>query len=98
VKLIFSDRAVDDLEQIGHYIRRDAPEAARRHIQRLIDRVRQVVRFPNSGRVVPEFQESDLREVIEGNYRIVYEVNDKKKTITVITIFESHHLLAKKSK
>ena len=93
MKLVFSERAISDLEQIGHYISKKAPDAARRHVQKLIDRARQAVQFPSSGRLVPEYQELSLREFIEGNYRIVYEISEKKRTITVVTIFESHHLM-----
>ena len=91
MKLIFSDRAISDLEQIGCYISKNSPETARRHVQKLINRARLAARFPKSGRVVPEYQEDNLRELIEGNYRIVFEIHKKKKTVTIITIFESHH-------
>jgi len=41
--------------------------------------------------VVPELRREDVREVIEGNYRIVYRVT--KASVEVLTVFEGHHLL-----
>lgn len=96
MKLTFSDRALSDLEAIGTFIERDSPDAARRHLQKLVERTKQLEKFPESGRIVPEFQEPQLRELIEGNYRIVYELFQKKSVIIIITIFESHKLLKKR--
>ena len=44
-----------------------------------------------SGRIVPEYRRQDLREVLQGNYRIVYLV--RKDAIEVVTVFEGHRLL-----
>ncbi len=94
MKLLFSDRALNDLGQIGDYISKDAPETARKHVQKLIDRTKQAIQHPKLGRIVPEYQEEKLREFIEGNYRIVYEIDEKKSAIIVVTIFESHLLIS----
>ncbi len=94
MKLIFSDRALSDLEQIGDYISREAPENARRYVQKLINRAHKITLFVNAGRIVPEYQDEQLREVIIDHYRMVYEINRTKKKITIITIFESHHLIS----
>ena len=47
--------------------------------------------MPHAGRVVPEFDRDDIREVIVGNYRIVYRV--RATEVLVLTVFESHKLL-----
>ena len=47
--------------------------------------------MPHSGRVVPEFAQEDIREVIVGNYRIVYRI--EAKDVVVLTVFEGHKLL-----
>ncbi|MGK5084349.1 type II toxin-antitoxin system RelE/ParE family toxin [Bdellovibrionota bacterium FG-1] len=93
MKLIWSERAWNDLIQIGEFIAQSAPQNARKHTQLLLDRAKQAAQLPQSGRVVPECVEENLRELIEGNYRIVYEIDSKKKTVTVITVFEGHQLL-----
>jgi toxin ParE1/3/4 len=94
MKLVWSRRATCDLEQIGIFISLDAPERARVFIQSLIERGKQAAQFPNAGRVVPEFQDENVRELIEGNYRIVYEIFSNK-TVVILTVFEGHRLIKK---
>jgi toxin ParE1/3/4 len=59
----------------SEYISKDSKRYADRHIDKLISRVEQLHNNPNSGRVVPEFNIETTRELIEGNYRIIYKVN-----------------------
>ena len=41
--------------------------------------------FPQSGQMVPEYQDSDIREVIEGSYRVIYEISaDEVRVLAVI--------------
>ncbi len=93
MKLIWSFRAMNNLQNIADHIANDNPGAARGHVQKIVKKVRQVKRFPKSGRVVPEVVNQSIREVIEGNYRIVYILEENKKIITVVTVFESHKQL-----
>ena len=44
-----------------------------------------------AGRIVPEFERRDIREVLFRNYRIVYRV--KEDQILILTVFEGHRLL-----
>ncbi|HXO22894.1 MAG TPA: type II toxin-antitoxin system RelE/ParE family toxin, partial [Thermoanaerobaculia bacterium] len=78
-------------KEIASYIARDSPEAARRWLARLQERARLAAETPFAGRVVPEFSVPDLREVLVGNYRIVYRVGSE--AIQVIAVFEGHRLL-----
>lgn len=91
MKLRWTLRARKDLEEIGIYIARDSPTAARRWIERLRIRARKAAQAPRAGRVVPEVQREDVREVFLGSYRIVYRLG--RDVIEVITVFEGHRLL-----
>ena len=93
MKLHWSNRATNDLATIADFISKDSPGRARKYVQRLIDCAKQAARFPHSGRVVPEFRDAKLREIIVDNYRIVYQINDKNRLVTVLTVFEAHMLL-----
>ena len=93
MRLKWSSGAKRDLLSVGDFIAANSPEAARRFTQKLVDRSKQASRFPDSGRIVPEFGERDLRELIVGNYRIVYEVNRRGRSVTVLTVFEGHKLV-----
>ncbi len=87
----WTDQAVEDLAAIREYIARDSPHYARLVVERLIDRVEGIPDFPRAGRVVPELAREELREVIQGSYRIVYRVHEE--VVEVLTIFRSSRLL-----
>jgi len=91
MKWKMSLQAKADLRRIGHRIARDNLPAAVAWVQKLEDRARLAARSPWQGRKVPEIDRDDIREAIIGNYRIVYFV--EAKAVTILTIFEGHHLL-----
>ncbi|MBK8482971.1 MAG: type II toxin-antitoxin system RelE/ParE family toxin [Saprospiraceae bacterium] len=77
VKIVWTELALEDLKIIHNYIAQDSTSYASRFIDKLLARVKQLETFPKSGRVVPEFGIDSIRELIEGNYRIVYKVNSE---------------------
>ena len=64
---------------------------ARNFIKKIIEKAETLVEFPEMGRVVPEINSPNIRELLEGNYRIVYRLSHKK--IEILTVFEGHKLL-----
>ncbi len=86
VKLIWTEFAVEDLRLIHEYISRDSKRYADRFIEKLINRIDQPESFPKSGRVVPEFNLESIRELIEGNYRIIYKISTSE-----VAIIRVHH-------
>jgi plasmid stabilization system protein ParE len=90
MKLKWSDRALRDLERIGDFIAEDDPGAANRLVSRLWQRAVVLKSHPRLGRVVPELCDQDLREIIDGNYRIVYQLADHE--ILIVTVFEGHRM------
>lgn len=86
VEIIWTEHAIEDLKSIHEYIFKDSKVYADRQVDKIIKRVDQLTNFPNSGRVVPEFNSEDLRELIEGNYRIIYKIASDK-----IAIVRVHH-------
>ncbi len=91
MKVIWSFESERALYEILDYIAQDSPENAHRFISQLRSRTEDLARFPNSGRKVPEREKDDLRELIEGNYRIFYRV--KSDVIEIVTVFEGHRLI-----
>ena len=75
VKVIWTEFAIEDIRSIHTFISQDSKVYADRFIEHIISRVGQLETLPKSGRVVPEFNVDTLRELIEGNYRIIYEIN-----------------------
>lgn len=90
-RLRWTDRSRRDLLEIGRFIARDKPIAARRWVARLRQQARLASEFPKSGRRVPEIGREDIREIVEGGYRIVYRIVGQD--VHVLTVFESHRLL-----
>ena len=74
VKIVWTQIAIEDLRLIHEYISKDSKLYAERLIEKIIERVDQLETFPKSGRVVPEFETETIRELIEGNYRIIYQI------------------------
>ena len=88
MKVAWTEQAEERLQEIDDFISQNSPETALRFIGKLIERGDRLGAFPNSGRRVPELDSNDIREIIEGNYRIVYRV--KPQRIEILTVFESH--------
>jgi toxin ParE1/3/4 len=84
----WTPRAVEDLKEIARYIGADNPRAARIHVDKLKRRAESVGRFPKQGRVLPELARDDVRELIVGNYRIIYRVH--AEAVDILTLFEGH--------
>ncbi len=70
----WTDTALRHLDAIQRYTAQDSPTYARRMIDRLTRRSQQIAEFPLSGRMVPEYEMTQIREVVEGAYRIIYVV------------------------
>lgn len=65
VKVIWSDLAISDLKSIHEYITNDSKFYADRFVSKLIARVDQLEKSPESGRIVPEFGRKAIKELIE---------------------------------
>lgn len=70
-QVILAPRAVRDLQQIIRCIACDNPERARSFGRELIAKTKQLAQFPEGGRVVPEFDDLSIRELVMRPYRIV---------------------------
>jgi len=60
-------------------------------IDRLTRRLEQIGSFPLSGRMVPEYESENVREVIEGSYRIIYLI--KLDQIDIVAVVHSARVL-----
>lgn len=90
-KIVWTEFALQDLKSIHDYISEDSRFYADRFIDKLIDRVYQLEELPKSGRIVPEFDSDVIRELIEGNYRIIYKIH--ADSIGIVRIHHSARLL-----
>ncbi len=84
MKIIWSPKAKKDLINIADFIARDKQSAALKWLQLVKSKVSRLSKFPRSGRMVPEIKRQDIREMIIGNYRVIYKVGT---TISILTVF-----------
>jgi len=90
-RVIWTRQAVEDVEAIKAYVARDSERYAVLLAERLVAAIERVGLFPESGRVVPEVNDATLREVVYGNYRIVYRV--LPEAVEVVTVYHGARLL-----
>jgi toxin ParE1/3/4 len=84
-------QASDDLNAIAQFISKDSPQYARLFVSDVFQAVERLIEFPKSGRIVPELNDPVVREVILGNYRLVYRL--KAKLIEMLTVYHGARLL-----
>lgn len=84
MRVHWTDNAEEHLDAIYAFIAKDSPEYALRVVDRLTRRSQQIASHPLSGRKVPEYEMEQIREVIEGPYRIIYHI--KPDQIDVIAV------------
>jgi len=88
-ELIWSPSAQLDVKDIAVFIAEDSPTAAKRFIQSLFRAVERLADFPDSGRVVPEFGDLAIREVIRKPFRIVYRIDRTESTIQIVRVWHA---------
>ena len=91
MKVRWTARAEARLDAIHAHIAQDDPDAALRIVHEVLRRSAQMAAFPNSGRRVADFAREDVRELIEGKYRIVYRI--RTDCIDVLTVIHFAQLL-----
>ncbi len=90
-RVYWARQSQEDLRQVRAFISRDAPATASAFVRRLRESVNRLKEFPESGQVVPELGREDIRELLRGNYRIIYRVGQER--IDILTVYHSARLL-----
>lgn len=87
-EIVWTIGAVKDLEYIEAYIAGGSPEYAPVFVHKIAETVEMLDDFPQIGRIVPEFDDASLREIIFQNYRIIYKINNER--IGIIAVWHSY--------
>ena len=90
-RIVWSAVARDDLKALVSYIKADSPGYAQTFGLHIQQRVEQLRHFPESGRKVPEDRTDTYRELIVGNYRLVYRVD--ADLVTIVTLIHGARML-----
>lgn len=91
-RLIWTNQALEDFEALLDYISRDAPIAARRFGQKLIDKVELLQITPLLGGFIQEDESKTYREILQGSYRLIYRVEGD--AVYLIAIHHAAQLLS----
>jgi plasmid stabilization system protein ParE len=91
MKITWSPLAIERASEIAEYIAQDKPSAAEKWINTVFSKVEQLKSAPEIGRVVPEIRNDQFRELIYGNYRIIYRI--EKTKISILTIRHGKQIL-----
>jgi len=91
MKIVWLKEAIENLSEIELYIAQDSPTRAREFREYLRERSEVISQNPYIGRIVPEFANPQIRELLLKNYRLVYRIVDEKAEI--LTVIEGHRLL-----
>lgn len=92
-RIAWTQKALKDLREIHDYIAKDSRQYARIQVERIQNAALKIARFPEVGRVVPEFPSGPWREVLTGNYRLIYRPDPPKSRILVVAVVHGRQLL-----
>lgn len=87
----WTEQAAEDLDAIVRYIARDSPHYASLFCINVLTKIEMLEKFPMLGRIVPETGDPAIRELLFGNYRIIYRV--KPDAVQLLSIYHGSRLL-----
>lgn len=91
MQIKWSRKAKEQASKIVAFIRKDNPQAAQKWISEVLLSIKTIPSNPFRGRVVPEIEDPIYREILRGNYRIIYKVTGQY--VFILTIHHSKRLL-----
>jgi toxin ParE1/3/4 len=90
-QLVWTEPALNDLDEIAEYIALDNPSAAANYVQKVFDRVDRLATYPNSGKRPAELHRTLYREIVVPPCRIFYRVENNK--VFILHVMRSERLL-----
>lgn len=90
-EVIWTIKAVEQVEQIGSFIEKDSPFQARRVVQLIIKETIKLKAYPRIGKMIAEVQEDRYRELRVFSYRILYKILDENR-IAIVGVVHGHRL------
>jgi addiction module RelE/StbE family toxin len=91
MRVVWSKESLYQLAEIEAFIAQDNDAMALKFTDLIFSRSLIIEQNPLLGRIVPEFNRPEIRELIIEGYRLVYKI-DKEK-INILTVFEGHRLI-----
>jgi len=93
INITWVPQALHDLDGAEAYYLEVSPSYASVFVASVIQRVQQLARMPELGRIVPEIEDQQIRELVHRGYRIIYFYDDDAKSVEILTLFHSAKML-----
>lgn len=95
IKLEWSEEALEDIESIAPYIEKDSPAYAKSVISKFFEKAEILENFPSLGRIVPELNDNNIREIFVYSYRLIYKTDENVVLFVAVVhgnrLLENHH-------
>jgi toxin ParE1/3/4 len=82
--IIWTLPAKYDLRDIHEYISKESTFYAHKVIDTIIESVDPLIEFPKMGKIVPEINEPNIREILVYSYRVIYEIVGEEIQVTTV--------------
>ena len=83
MNVVWSPLALEKLGDAAEFIALDDPVAAKNWVNETFDKTDLLGTTPEMGRKVPELSHAQYREILFGNYRIIYSLGFEVRILTV---------------
>ena len=90
-RIVWTEQSAQDLEHIAEYIALGSVKYAKLTVRKIRTSANVLKQQPLTGRIVPEINSNEIRELIIGNYRLIYQVQGTQ--VTILTVHHSARLL-----
>ena len=90
-KLEWSEEALEDIESIATYIEKDSPFYAKSVVSKFFEKAEILKDFTELGRVVPEINDINIREIFIYSYRLIYQITED--TVLFVAVIHGKRLL-----
>lgn len=91
IKLEWSNEALEDIESIATYIEKDSPVYAKSVVSKFFEKAEIIKDFTELGRIVPELNDSTIREIFVYSYRLIYKIDSN--TVLFVAVIHGKRLL-----
>ena len=92
VEVRWTSQSIEDIGNIAEFISKDSRKYALIQVQDFFEAAEILENFPKSGRIVPELDNKDIRELIVGFYRLIYRIKNDQ-LVEILTVYHSRRLL-----
>lgn len=92
VTINWAPSALYDINSIAEYIAKDSLNAAKNMVELFFEKANILISFPHYSKPVREINNSNLREILAGRYRIIYEILSEDE-VNILAVQHQSRLL-----